>query len=175
MGKAAFLLLLAFVPCSLAAYGLNGIYPLGLYPEGTSATSSYFYNTTYSPAFCSAAADFTTPTCTYTVAAGWTDTAKGQEIYKQGCRTCTQSKETRCSTTALSAMFSRFSGTVFGAYCNDNYLVVWTASGRSYVGNLDNVPYPPGGTTTAGTSCRTRAASVGASSIGGMTLPLCPG
>jgi len=166
------LLLTLFVAPSFAAYGLNGGYSLDLSPW---SNSSVFYNTTYSPAFCSAAADTTTPTCTYTTATAWTDSAKGQEIYKQGCRTCTQSKETRCSTSALSAMFSRFSGTVFGAYCNDNYLVVWTASGRSYAGNLDNVPYPPGGTTTAGTSCRTRAASMGAASVGGMTLTLCPG
>jgi hypothetical protein len=172
---ASSLLFLAFAPCSLAAYGLNGNYPLGLYPDGTSATSSYFYNTTYCPAFCSAAADKTTPSCTYSTTTAWTDTAKGQEMYKQGCRTCTQSKEARCSTSALSAMFSRFSGTVFGAYCNDNYLVVWTASGRSYYGNLDNVPFPPGGTTSTGSSCRTRAASIGGGSVGGATYPLCPG
>jgi len=169
------LLLLALVPFSLAAYGLNGIYPLELYPDGTSATSTYFYNTTYCPAFCSAAADSTTPTCTYTAGTAATDASKGQEIYKQGCRTCTQSTETRCSTTALSAMFSRFSGTIYGAYCNDNYLVVWTASGRSYYGNLDNVPFPPGGTTSTGSSCRTRAASIGVGSVGGATYPLCPG
>ena len=169
----ATLLILALLPGrSLAAYGQNGIYALGLYPD---STSTIFYNTTYSPSWCSASADKTTPTCTYTTATAWTSTKKGEEIYKQGCRSCTQSTETRCSTSALSAMFSAFSGTVFGAYCNDNYLVVWAASGRSYYGNLDNVPYPPGGTTTAGTSCRTRSGSLGSASVGGSPYTLCPG
>ena len=167
------LILLALVGPSLA--GLHGIYPLDLYPGPAHPNSSLFYNSTYSPSFCSVASDTTTPTCTFTAATPWTDAAKGREIYKQGCRSCTQSKEARCSTSALSTMFSPFSGTVFGAYCNDNYLVVWTASGRSYFGNLDNVPFPPGGTTSTGTLCRTRAASMGAASVGGMSLVLCPG
>jgi len=169
------LLCLCLLPTRVSGvYGLNGIYALGLYPDGSS-TSSIFYNTTYTPSWCSAAADKTTPTCTFTTTSTWTDTKKGEEIYKVGCRTCTQSKETRCSTTYLSSLFSAFSGTVFGAYCNDNYLVVWTASGRSYFGNLDNVPYPPGGTASTGGTCRTRGASIGVGSVGGSALTLCPG
>ena len=74
--------------------------------------------------------------------------------------TCTQSSDYRCSSANLTAVFSRFP-TVLAAYCTDKYLVVITTGlSRTQTYNLDNIPYPPGGTASDGSACRTRSGSM---------------
>jgi len=90
-------------------------------------------------------------------------------------QTCTQSTDARCTSAALSTMFSPFP-TVYAAYCTDKFLII-ISSGHGRLGNasynLDDIPYPPGGTQSDGTACRTRSGSV---SDGVLTLrfPLNP-
>jgi len=139
---------------AMASHGLNGIFSLGQYAD----ESNLWYNATYSPSFCSSKVDTATPPCTFTNAMPLTNAEKSQEIYKGGCRTCSQSTEIRCSTSALHAKFSKYPN-VWAAYCNDAYLVVWLQSGTGFTANLDAIPYPPGGTSIDGKACRTRTAS----------------
>ncbi len=74
--------------------------------------------------------------------------------------TCSQSSDYRCSTANLTAVFSRFP-TVLAAYCTNKYLVVITTGlSRTQTYNLDNIPYPPGGTASDGSACRTRTGSM---------------
>jgi hypothetical protein len=47
------------------------------------------------------------------------------------------------------------------AYCNDEYLVILSSGKGDFKGNLDEIPFPPGGSSTWGTACRTRTQSAG--------------
>lgn len=74
-------------------------------------------------------------------------------------KTCVQSTNARCTTAALTALFGAFPG-VFAAYCTDSFLV-YLSSGKSRTQsyNLENIPFPPGGTDSTG-ACRTRSATI---------------
>ena len=72
---------------------------------------------------CSAAVDTTSPTCLVPRNATSTATWQGQVASQYTCRSCTQSKDSRCSTAYLTSLFAGQSG-IAAAYCNDAYLVI---------------------------------------------------
>lgn len=83
-------------------------------------------------------------------------------VSNQPCRVCTRSSDARCSSAALKATYSPFSS-VFAAFCNDAYLVVYSSKAPAGTPNLDNVPNPPGGLqpgTNGSDNCVTRSGSV---------------
>ena len=93
------------------------------------------------------------------------------------CSTCTPSTDARCTTAALSAVFSG-QPSVYAAFCNAGYLVVVASSSTGYANNIDDIPYPPGGSTTLADgstqACRTRNASIGALTMSTQRIPLTP-
>jgi hypothetical protein len=90
-------------------------------------------------------------------------------------QTCTQSTDARCNSGALAAIFSGMPS-VYAAFCNNNYLVMYT-SGHGRLGysgyNLDDIPYPPGGTDTTSGTCRTRTDTIN-DAIQTYAIPLTP-
>ena len=99
------------------------------------------------------------PSTLYQVA---TDTAAywNNQIGTAGTRTCTQSTDSRCTSSALSALFSNYHQ-IKAAWCNDNYLVVVTnlmpfVPSNKATPNLQDVLNPPGGTSSDGAPCVTR-------------------
>jgi len=115
--------------------------------------------TSCSPSFCSAVDASTTPACV----GGGTQTAVDPTDYlsRVTCSTCTVSSNPRCTTAALTALFGGVSS-VYAAFCNANHLVIITSNANVFTGNMDNTPYPPGGSNAGGTFCRTRTVSIGA-------------
>lgn len=76
------------------------------------------------------------------------------------CKTCTQSTLARCSTAALTTLFSSYAS-VKAAYCTDTHLIILSSGANSWTQNLDDVPAPPGSVQSDGvTACVTRSTSV---------------
>jgi len=121
------------------------------------------YNATCSPAFCAAVADRTTPACTgLSSQAAWTAATRQATVSQNTCRACTQSTDARCSSGALTALLGSVRGSgVMAAWCTDAYLVVVADGSTGTLPNLDDVPFPPGGTDSAHGACRTRTATIG--------------
>lgn len=90
--------------------GVNGGYALDLACEG-----SGFANGTCSPSFCNAIADYKTPGCIFTSTLTPTAATRQQDINKLTCQTCTASTDSRCSSTALTALLSSSAGIYAGA------------------------------------------------------------
>lgn len=105
------------------------------------------------PNFCftSKVVDASTPACEYT--SGTCDYAVA--VKNVGCRQCTQSTDPMCTTANLTNTI--MGSTVKAAYCNDKFLVIHSTGLGNFEGNLDEIPFPPGGTSTWGTGCRTRS------------------
>jgi len=69
------------------------------------------------------------------------------EIKSLGCRQCTQaspSKHPMCSAETLKKTLALPSA-IQAAFCNDDYLVIWTLGKPNHATNLAGVPRPPGG------------------------------
>jgi len=69
------------------------------------------------------------------------------EIKSLGCRQCTQaspSKHPMCSAEMLKKTLALPSA-IQAAFCNDDYLVIWTLGKPNHATNLAGVPRPPGG------------------------------
>ena len=156
------------LPFSSAGNGLNSMYTLGQYVDG----SALFFNRTYSPNFCSGASDTTTRTCAYSSPPALTSLEKSDRLAQLGCRACTQSRERRCSSVALSESFGRFSN-IWAAWCNDDYIVVAYTQQTSSRANLDDIPLPPGRNDALG-FCRTRSGSVTSGDNRIVAYSLCP-
>jgi len=73
------------------------------------------------------------------------------------------STDSRCTSEFLKATFGKFAA-VKAAYCNADYLVVHSTSAPHWTPYLDDAKTPPGGTDTVNGACRTRTASITASS-----------
>ena len=83
-----------------------------------------------------------------------------QLVSSSSCMTCTASSDPRCTTAFLTALFSPYPS-VFAAFCNNNYLTIFTSSAGSGSYYLDSVPNPPGGTNSSNSAtCKTRTASL---------------
>ena len=116
---------------------------------------------TCAPSFCASSSavvsSVSTPTCAFTSAA--IDFAA--QVARVQCRTCTVPSAALpvCTAAFQSALFGKFPG-VKAAYCNDRYFVLHSDQSGPGSYNLDEVPFPPGGTAADGTPCRTRSGSV---------------
>ena len=116
---------------------------------------------TCAPSFCASSSavvsSVTTPTCAFTSTA--IDFAA--QVARVQCRTCTVPSAALpvCTAAFQSALFGKFPG-VKAAYCNDRYFVLHSDQSGPGSYNLDEVPFPPGGTAASGTPCRTRSGSV---------------
>ncbi|CAK9078358.1 unnamed protein product [Durusdinium trenchii] len=62
------------------------------------------------------------------------------------CKSCTQSSDARCSVSGMQEVFNTdATSAVKAMYCNDNYLVVWSAGKPPTDDTLASIPRPPGG------------------------------
>jgi len=69
------------------------------------------------------------------------------EIKSLGCRQCTQapsSKHPMCSAASLKKTLVQPSA-IQAAFCNDDFLVIWSLGRPNHATNLNGVPRPPGG------------------------------
>ncbi len=96
----------------------------------------------------------TRPTCIFT-----SETAATSGSVGGACKSCTQSTDCRCTTTALTRLFGAFAS-VKAAWCNDAFMVMVTDGSPSWESNLQDVPNPPGSfDSVTGAACVTRTAS----------------
>jgi hypothetical protein len=120
---------------------------------------------TCSPSFCASSSQVSAAAsaaaCPYPGSS--TPVNYASQIARVSARTCAVSSDARCTSAALAATFGRFPQ-VLAAYCNDKYLVVHGTGEPGGTPNLDDVPFPPGGTIAgSGAACRTRSVTVGTS------------
>ena len=131
------------------------------YPLNLNCTAADGSRATCSPAFCTATA--TNAVNNMAACTGGATVAANPQTYLTSsvkCSACTPSTDARCTTAALTARFKDYSS-VYAAFCNAGYLVVISSSDNSFPDNLDNIPFPPGGTLADGSPCRTRSSSIG--------------
>ena len=153
-------------PPAPAAYVPLYLPPLSApYPLNYNCTAADGSRSTCSPSFCSSIA--TSQVSNTAACTGGATVATSPQTYLTSsvkCSTCTPSTDARCTAAALTAQFKPYSS-VYAAFCNAGYLVVISSTENSFPDNLDNIPFPPGGTLANGSPCRTRSASIGASSM----------
>ena len=131
------------------------------YPLNLNCTAADGSRATCSPAFCTATA--TNAVNNMAACTGGATVAANPQTYLTSsvkCSACTPSTDARCTTAALTARFKDYSS-VYAAFCNAGYLVVISSTDNSFPENLDNIPFPPGGTLADGSPCRTRSSSIG--------------
>ena len=58
------------------------------------------------------------------------------------CKACTQSTESRCTRQALQNVIHKTG--IKAAYCNDEFLVIYSDGSPGFTSNLYDIPNPPG-------------------------------
>jgi hypothetical protein len=61
------------------------------------------------------------------------------------CKKCTQSNDKKCSKDSLNKNFISGGAGITAAYCNDEFLVIWSLGLPNHETHLDYIPRPPGG------------------------------
>ena len=84
-------------------------------------------------------------------------------------KTCTQSTDARCSSSALKALMKGQG--IKAAYCNDAFLVIITDSSTGFSNYLTSIRNPPASVASDGSACVTRTTNPGYSTI---KIPLYP-
>ena len=103
------------------------------------------------PPFCSTSTSVSNlPSCVFTSQAK----NYASSVSSLKCTTCTQSTDSRCSTSALKSLI--YGTGIKAAYCNDQLLVIHTDMTSGFNNYLSQIPNPPGSIDSAG-ACVTRA------------------
>ena len=104
------------------------------------------------PPFCSTSTSVSNlPSCVFTSQAK----NYASSVSSLKCTTCTQSTDSRCSTSALKSLI--YGTGIKAAYCNDQLLVIHTDMTSGFNNYLSQIPNPPGSVDSSGTKCVTRA------------------
>ena len=150
------------------AYGLNtskwwfgtGDAGTGSWVQSGCNNTGPYGGASCSPAYCAATRN-SLPTCTTTALLNGNTTNATfatllSRIVGHTCSVAPQTQDARCTAAALSAVYSQYPG-ILAAYCNEEYLVVHSSVMPNHPTFLGDIPTPPLGTLSNGTTCCTRA------------------
>lgn len=113
-----------------------------------------------SPSFCAVTTN-SLPACTNAaLQRGNTTNATFVTLLKaivgHTCSVAPQTQDARCTAAALREVYSKYPG-VLAAYCNEEYLVVHSNVMPNHPHFLGDIPTPPLGTLSNGSTCNTRS------------------
>ena len=180
--SAGFLLLLALLSLAAPAHGLiNSSWTVNSAVTYSLNTSMWWFGTgdagtdswaqsgcnnigpyggaSCSPSFCAVTTN-ALPACTNAALARGNTTNSTlvtllSAIVGHTCSVAPQTQDARCSAAALSAVYSKYPG-ILAAYCNEEYLVVHSNVKPNHPNFLGDIPTPPLGTLSDGSTCNTR-------------------